>query len=208
MACEDGGLARRVAGADQFRSAPIYRSESPTGYSSAGCSPAEPASASPVTDNSSPNPIQRANQIALLNSTAGCRQTRAPRPLPSARGGCHLYFARRVTFLSCADKDGEKPQIESSGKCPQPAYAARATTSRNAQPSRIIRTTRDRSRKTVACAHNAQPATRHRRRGRGGGQGAQWSGYSEEPLQGSRRQTRADMRCDIEGPLPGSLQVL
>jgi hypothetical protein len=103
MACEDGGLARRVAGADQFRSAPIYRSESPTGYSSAGCSPAEPASASPVTDNSSPNPIQRANQIALLNSTAGCRQTRAPRPLPSARGGCHLYFARRVTFLSCAD---------------------------------------------------------------------------------------------------------
>ena len=103
MACEDGGLARRVAGADQFRSAPIHRSESPTGYSSAGCSPAEPASASPVTDNSSPNPIQRANQIALLNSTAGCRQTRAPRPLPSARGGCHLYFARRVTFLSCAD---------------------------------------------------------------------------------------------------------
>ena len=106
MACEDGGLARRVAGADQFRSAPIYRSESPTGYSSAGCSPAEPASASPVTDNSSPNPIQRANQIALLNSTAGCRQTRAPRPLPSARGGCHLYFARRVTFLSCADNPG------------------------------------------------------------------------------------------------------
>ena len=29
---------------------PVHRSESPTGYSSAGCSPAEPASASPVTD--------------------------------------------------------------------------------------------------------------------------------------------------------------
>jgi hypothetical protein len=73
-------------------------------HSSAGCSPAEPASASPVTDNSSPNPIQRANQIALLNSTAGCRQTRAPRP----NGECHLYFARRVTFLSCADTDVER----------------------------------------------------------------------------------------------------
>jgi hypothetical protein len=29
---------------------PVHRSESPTGYSSAGCSPAEPASASPVPD--------------------------------------------------------------------------------------------------------------------------------------------------------------
>jgi hypothetical protein len=28
----------------------VHRSESPTGYSSAGCSPAEPASASPVAD--------------------------------------------------------------------------------------------------------------------------------------------------------------
>src|SRR5437870_12024339 len=47
---------RRVAGADQFRSAPIHRSESPTGYSSAGCSPAEPATASPVAANSTSNP--------------------------------------------------------------------------------------------------------------------------------------------------------
>src|SRR6202011_5601653 len=100
MACEDGRLAtaewREPTGSDRL---PIHRSESPTGYSSAGCSPAEPTSASPVTDNSSPNPIQRANQIALLNSTAGCRQTRRS----SAKRGCHLYFARRVTFLSCAD---------------------------------------------------------------------------------------------------------
>src|SRR5580693_674278 len=51
-----GAWQRRVAGADQFRSAPIHRSESPTGYSSAGCSPAEPASASPVADNSTSNP--------------------------------------------------------------------------------------------------------------------------------------------------------
>src|SRR6202035_159010 len=42
---------------------PIHRSESPTGYSSAGCSPAEPASASPVTDNSSSIPIRRSNQM-------------------------------------------------------------------------------------------------------------------------------------------------
>jgi hypothetical protein len=81
MACQDGRLAtaewREPTSSDRL---PIHWSESPTGYSSAGCSPAEPASASPVTDNSSPNPIQRANQIALLNSTAGCRQTRAPQP--------------------------------------------------------------------------------------------------------------------------------
>jgi hypothetical protein len=48
--------------------APPHRSESPTGYSSASCSPAAPASASPVTDNSS-IPIQRGNE------------------------GCHLYMA-------------------------------------------------------------------------------------------------------------------
>src|ERR1700747_2134777 len=96
--------ARKLTQPSSSDRLPIHRSESPTGYSSAGCSPAEPASASPVTDNSSPNPIQRANQIALLNSTAGCRQTRAPRP----NGECHLYFARRVTFLSCADTDVER----------------------------------------------------------------------------------------------------
>ena len=38
-------------GAGKFDQLPVHRSESPTGYSSAGCSPAEPASASPVTDN-------------------------------------------------------------------------------------------------------------------------------------------------------------
>src|ERR1700722_15197914 len=43
---------------------PVHRSESPTGYSSAGCSPAEPASASPVTVNSSSIAIRRGNQIA------------------------------------------------------------------------------------------------------------------------------------------------
>jgi hypothetical protein len=64
MACEDRGLAtaewREPASSDRL---PIHRSESPTGYSAAGCSPSEPASASPVTDNSSSIPIQRGNQM-------------------------------------------------------------------------------------------------------------------------------------------------
>src|SRR5580700_8314719 len=73
MACEDGGLATPGGGADQFRSAPIHRSESPTGYSSAGCSPAEPASASPVADNntSNPGPARQSNCAAQPH----CRDT-------------------------------------------------------------------------------------------------------------------------------------
>ena len=55
MARRSGGSAtadwREPASSDRL---PTHRSESPTGYSSAGCSPAEPASASPVTDNNSP----------------------------------------------------------------------------------------------------------------------------------------------------------
>jgi hypothetical protein len=79
---------REPASSDRL---PVHRSESPTGYSSAGCSPAEPASASPATDNSSSIPIRR---LALMPCRAGrlCRQW-----------GCHLYFAHRVTFVSCAD---------------------------------------------------------------------------------------------------------
>src|SRR4029077_15392162 len=92
MACQDGRLAtaewREPASSDRL---PVHRSESPTGYSSAGCSSAEPASASPVTDNSSLIPIRR---LALMRCRAG--------PVRRQRG-CHLYFAHRVTFLSCAD---------------------------------------------------------------------------------------------------------
>src|SRR5437660_11460414 len=39
--------SREPASSDRL---PVHRSEYPTAYSSAGCSPAEPASASPVTD--------------------------------------------------------------------------------------------------------------------------------------------------------------
>ena len=70
---------------------PVHRSESPTGYSSAGCSPAEPASASPVTDHRSSIPKR-------CLATIRCRAGRVRR-----QRGCHLYFARRVTFLSCVD---------------------------------------------------------------------------------------------------------
>jgi hypothetical protein len=60
MARRSGGPAtadwREPASSDR---PPIHRSESPTGYSSAGCSPAEPASASPVTDTISAIPIRR-----------------------------------------------------------------------------------------------------------------------------------------------------
>ena len=51
---------------------PVHRRESPTGYSSAGCSPAEPVSASPVTDNSSSIPIRRGNQMRCSTALQGC----------------------------------------------------------------------------------------------------------------------------------------
>jgi hypothetical protein len=91
---------------------PVHRSESPTGYSSAGCSPAEPASASPVTDNISSIPIRRGNQMRCLTS-ARMQFRPSPRVWPwrprspfslavlRRQPECSLYFARRVTFLSC-----------------------------------------------------------------------------------------------------------
>src|ERR1700730_7894596 len=107
MACQDGGLAtverREPASSDRL---PVHRSESPTGYSSAGCSPAEPASASPVTENISsiPNPATQSN--ALLNFRAGRRPAFACGTCARRvrRPECSLYFARRVSFLSCADR--------------------------------------------------------------------------------------------------------
>jgi hypothetical protein len=60
-------------------------------------------------------PVRRGNQIARLNLTAGI-QSRSPSSCPSPRG-CHLYFARRVTFLSCADIGCRSP-IETSPASP------------------------------------------------------------------------------------------
>ena len=96
MARRSGGSAtadwREPASSDRL---PIHRSESPTGYSSAGCSPAEPACASPVTDNNSPIPIQRANQITLLNFTA--------RMQAHSRSSCPRQ--RGVSSLLCTPGD-------------------------------------------------------------------------------------------------------
>ena len=91
---------RRVAGAGQFRSAPVHRGESPTGYSSAGCSPAEPASASPVTDNSSSIPIQRGNQMRRSTSLQGCRQRLAVMPVALV-----MSAANGVSSLLCTPGD-------------------------------------------------------------------------------------------------------
>jgi hypothetical protein len=117
MACQDGGLAtverREPASSDRL---PVHRSESPTGYSSAGCSPAEPASASPVTENISsiPNPATQSN--ALLNFRAGRRPAFACGTCARRvrRPECHLYFARRVSFLSCADTRGRDRKFADS----------------------------------------------------------------------------------------------
>jgi hypothetical protein len=75
-----------------------HRSESSTGYSLTGCSPAEPASASPVTDT-----IDRlrsgAQSNVLLGSepTSGqcrCNHPRGPEGVISTlRAGCHFYLA-------------------------------------------------------------------------------------------------------------------
>src|SRR6202030_1542900 len=97
----DGGFAtarwREPASSDRL---PSHRSESPTGYSSAGCSPAEPASASPVTDNSSSILIQRGNQIRCSTFTAAMqfrpRSSCSPPTggvISTLRAGCHFYLA-------------------------------------------------------------------------------------------------------------------
>ena len=77
---------RRVAGAASSDRLPVHRSESPTGYSLTGCSPAEPVSASPLAgDRSRSGPSSKCAACLCCDL------------------GCHFYFARRVTFLSCAD---------------------------------------------------------------------------------------------------------
>src|ERR1700675_1696786 len=101
----DGGFAtarwREPASSDRL---PAHRSESPTGYSSAGCSPAEPASASPVTDNSSSILIQRGNQIRCSTFTAAMqfrpRSSCSPPTggvISTLRAGCHFYLAPTLT---------------------------------------------------------------------------------------------------------------
>jgi len=88
---------REPASSDRL---PVHRSESPTGYSSAGCSPAEPASASPVTDNSSSISIPRGNQMHGPTSPALMQF----RPLPAFGWGARARVRRQrgVSSLLCA----------------------------------------------------------------------------------------------------------
>src|SRR5215468_4214582 len=95
---------------------PLHRSESPTGYSSTGCSPAEPASASPVADN--PSPSGESIKCALYNLTAKITPSRPTRL--RRRPCCHFYFAQPVTFLSCADKDCSEASVFTSPYNPRP----------------------------------------------------------------------------------------
>ena len=66
----DGGCLRKRNLAEEGRgssnaTAPFHRwDEFPTGYSLAGCAPAEPASASPV-NGSIGGPVERDNRLAL-----------------------------------------------------------------------------------------------------------------------------------------------
>ena len=71
---------RRVAGAGRFRSPRSHRSESPTGYSSTGCSPAEPASASPVTDDRSRSGLGPSNALLdfIAKAMSSCRLSSPP----------------------------------------------------------------------------------------------------------------------------------
>ena len=99
---------REPASSDRL---PVHRSESPTGYSSAGCSPAEPASASPVLTILAQS---RSGEAIKCSAQPHCAvQALAPRLVMAPELGrvrrhqeCHLYFARRVSFLSCADNPG------------------------------------------------------------------------------------------------------
>src|SRR5436189_4978260 len=78
-----------------FDRLPVHRSESPTGYSSAGCSPAEPASASPVltilAQSRSGEAIKCAAQLPQECSSGRCTafgccaRARRARLLPGCR---------------------------------------------------------------------------------------------------------------------------
>lgn len=111
---------REPASSDRL---PVHRSESPTGYSSAGCSPAEPASASPVTDNSSSIPIRRGNRLRCSFSQQGCSSGPCPAfgcsavsrlsaangsVISTLRAGCHFYLA--PTTSPSGDGAVKRPQ--------------------------------------------------------------------------------------------------
>ena len=113
---------REPASSDRL---PVYRSESPTGYSLAGCSPAEPVSASPVADPNNPSLFRRSIKCAARSHGNGADQPAVSLDRTQHRGNadaigsaapeCHFYFARPVPFLSCADT--------LTGQCPSTLHS-------------------------------------------------------------------------------------
>ena len=119
---------RPSPGADEFDRLPGHRRESPAGYSSAGCSPAEPTSASPVTDRvAAPDPAMQSN--ALLNRPLPCLIARVqsrPREQPLADGA---ILSRRTAIT-------EPPRANDEA---EPMITAQATTSVAVMPCRAAR---------------------------------------------------------------------
>ena len=83
----------------------------PAGSRSIGVS-LQPAIPRRVAPQQSPLPLHQSPTI-VAQSQCGVRLRSSVALVVSAPNGCHLYFARRVTFLSCADIDsgGRKRRI-------------------------------------------------------------------------------------------------
>jgi hypothetical protein len=114
---------------------PVYRSESPTGYSSAGCSPAEPASASPVTDivvQSRPGAaIQCAAQLPAemqSKSRSSCPSERRVSSLLCTPGDISMLRRQRhrdVLYAAVANfKPPPEPQPQRPGRAESPLGSA------------------------------------------------------------------------------------
>ena len=85
----DGGCLRKPNLTEQGRgstqaTAPFHRGdEFPTGYSLAGCAPAEPASASPV-NGSIGGPVERDNRLAVNGNLSRLSVSQGGGPLQNA----------------------------------------------------------------------------------------------------------------------------
>src|ERR1700730_11912333 len=108
----------------------------PPAHSSPGVLPPDaPASASPVTDivvqSRSSAAIKRAAQLPCRDAV----QVAPPRARRERE--CHLYFARRVTFLSCADNFC-KSNIEMTPLCKIEATLPRVLGSREVRLGGVV----------------------------------------------------------------------
>ena len=95
--------SREPAGSDRL---PVHRSESPTGYSSAGCSPAEPASASPVSDIVAQS---RSGALAVTAAPDGAGARHSGRPWRTPRPACRTVPKPRGPARS-ANRQSVRPR--------------------------------------------------------------------------------------------------